>query len=120
MLHARKWLHTKSCPIKTICDYKAHKICLCKYPGFTYGELVYITPWLAVQFGINCMSKVCNFTRQIHWRAANKTFCRWFISCFVYNVIATSIQVPAVLLLTNQMRISFFTQLSRAKSEICI
>ena len=70
MLHARKWLHTKSCPIKTIYDlfvYKAHKLCLCKYPGFTYGELVYITPWVAVQFGINCMSKVCNFTRQIHW-----------------------------------------------------
>ena len=25
---------------------------------------VYVIPSLAVQFGINCMSKVCNFTRQ--------------------------------------------------------
>ena len=25
---------------------------------------VYVIPWLAVQFGINCTSKVCNFTRR--------------------------------------------------------
>ena len=49
-----------------------------------------------MQFGINCASKVWNFTRQ------------------------SQVKLLTVLLLTNQMQISLSAQLSCAKSEIRI
>ena len=34
-----------------------------KYSNKFSYMFVYVIPWLALQFGINCTSKVCNFTR---------------------------------------------------------
>ena len=52
----------------------------------------------------------------IHWKLIQLRVVAFFPFRFVYNTIATFIQLPAVLLLTNKMQISILAQLSRAKN----